>query len=153
MSECIRNCQLCNKFVLSQAVTFDGTSLIINLPAGAYGNGCKYCVVIAQPIPVATTITAPVVFTIGTDTTQYPFTNCDCTPVYASQVRTRRLYSVRVNTAVGTGVFKYIGKCKLPCPTATIPTGLPIPADAVAPVTPAVVNEPIQTFSTKISTK
>lgn len=150
MSECIKNCQLCNKFILSQAVTFNGTSLVINLPEGTYGNCCKYCVVIAQPIPDETTITAPVVFTIGTDTTEYPFTNCDCTPVYASQVRTRRLYSVRVNTAVGTGVFKYIGKCKLPCPAATIPTGLPITVDAT---TPAVANEAIQTFNTRNSSK
>lgn len=144
--ECIKNCQLCNKFVLSQTVTFNGTSLVINLPAGAYGNCCKYCVVIAQAIPDGTTITAPVVFTIGEDTTQYPFVNCDCTPVYASQVRTRRLYSVRVNTAVGAGVFKYIGKCPLPCPTATIPTGLPVPAETV---TPAVVA---QTLSTRTTT-
>ena len=150
MSECIRNCQLCSKYILSQAVTFDGTSLVINLPAGAYGNCCKYCIVIAQPIPDETTIIAPVVFTIGTDTTQYPFTNCDCTPVYASQVRTRRLYSVRVNTAVGTGVFKYIGKCCLPKPSATIPTGLPVPADAT---TPATVNEPVQPLNTRNSSK
>lgn len=133
MSECIQNCRLCNKFILSQAVTFDGTSLVVNLPAGVYGNNCKYCVVIAQSIPDETTITAPVVFTIGDETVEYPFTNCDCTPVYASQVRTRRIYSVRVNTAVGTGVFKYVGKCKLPCPAATIPSGLPIADDTTTP--------------------
>lgn len=133
MSECIQNCRLCNKFILSQAVTFNGTSLVVNLPAGVYANNCKYCIVIAQSIPDETTITAPVVFTIGDETTEYPFTNCDCTPVYASQVRTRRLYSARVNTAVGTGVFKYIGKCKLSCPAATIPAGLPIADDTVTP--------------------
>lgn len=128
MSECIRNCRLCDKFIISQAVTFDGTSLVVNLPAGNYGNGCKYCIVIAQAIPDTVTIVTPVVFTIGTDTTEYPFLNCDCTPIYASQIRTRRIYNTRVNTAVGTGAFKYIGKCNLPCPAGTVATSLPVPA-------------------------
>ncbi len=135
MSECIQNCRLCDKLILSQTITFDGTSLIVNLPAGSYGNCCKYCIVLAQAIPEETTINAPVVFTIGTGTTEYPFLNCDCTPIYASQVRTRRLYSTRVNTAVETGVFKYIGKCKLPSNATTVATGLPI-EEADAPVTP-----------------
>lgn len=126
MSECIRNCKLCNKFIISQSVTFSSDTLIVNLPDGNYGNGCKYCIVIAQTIPSTVTINTPVVFTIGTGTTQYPFVNCDCTPIFASQIRTRRLYPVRVNTAVSTGVFKYIGNCKLPCPAGTFARSLPI---------------------------
>ncbi|MDE6946564.1 MAG: hypothetical protein K2P14_05205 [Anaeroplasmataceae bacterium] len=126
MSECIKNCRLCDKFILSQSVTFTGGNLVINLPANAYGNCQKYCIVIAQSIPTATTINAPVVFTIGTGTTQYPFVNCNCTPIYASQVRTRRLYSVRVNTAVNSGVFKYIGKCCLPNSATTTAQSIPV---------------------------
>lgn len=126
MSECIRNCKLCNKFIISQSVTFSSGTLIVNLPDGNYGNGCKYCIVIAQTIPSTVTINTPVVFTIGTGTTQYPFVNCDCTPIFASQIRTRRLYQVRVNTAISTGVFKYIGNCKLPCPAGTVAISLPI---------------------------
>lgn len=133
MSECIRNCKLCDRFVISQAVTFADGTLTVNLPAGNYGNGCKYCIVIAQAIPDTVTITTPVVFTIGTDTTTYPFLNCDCTPIYASQIRTRRLYNTRVNTAVGTGAFKYIGTCKLPCPAGTVATSLPIPTTSATP--------------------
>lgn len=126
MSECIRNCKLCDKFILSQSITFDGTSLVVNLPANSYQNGCKYCIVLAQSIPTTTTINAPVVFTIGTGTTQYPFVNCNCTPIYASQVRTRRIYSVRVNTAVNNGVFKYIGKCCLPSSATTTVNSIPV---------------------------
>ena len=125
MSECVQNCRLCDKFILSQAITFDGTNLVVNLPDGSYGNCQKYCIVLAQAIPTATTINAPVVFTIGTGTTLYPFLNCDCTPILASQVRTRRLYSTRVNTSVNTGVFKYIGKCKLPSNATTVIQSLP----------------------------
>lgn len=126
MSECVQNCRLCDKFILSQAITFDGTNLVVNLPAGSYGNCQKYCIVLAQSIPEATTINAPVVFTIGDGTTLYPFLNCDCTPIFASQVRTRRIYPTRVNTAVDTGVFKYIGKCKLPSNATTTIQALPV---------------------------
>ena len=120
--ECVKNCKLCNKFILSQSITFSGGNLIVNLPQNVYGNCQKYCIVLAQSIPTATTINAPVVFTIGTETTQYPFVNYDCTPVLASQVRTRRVYPTRVNTAVNSGVFKYIGKYPLPC-RATVAAG------------------------------
>lgn len=65
-------CRLCDRLVLSQAVAFTGGNLEINLPAGAYKNGEKYCVVVAQAIPDTTTINAPVYFTIGTGTTLYP---------------------------------------------------------------------------------
>lgn len=139
MSECVRNCKLCDKFILSQSITFDGTSLVVNLPANAYSNGCKYCIVFAQTIPEATTISAPVVFTIGTGTTQYPFVNCDCTPIYASQVRTRRIYSTRVNTAVNDGVFKYIGKCCLPSNATTLVQSIPVD-DATTPAVAQVNN-------------
>ena len=110
MSECVKNCRLCDRFILSQAITFDGTNLVVNLPASAYGNCQKYCIVLAQSIPE----------------TLYPFVNCDCTPIYASQVRTRRIYSTRVNTAVDTGVFKYIGKCYLPNNATTVATSIPV---------------------------
>lgn len=138
MSECIKQCRLCDKFILSQSITFDGTSLVVNLPANAYSNGCKYCIVLAQAIPEATTINAPIVFTIGTGTTEYPFVNCDCTPIYASQVRTRRIYATRVNTAVNDGVFKYIGKCCLPSNATTLVQSIPV--EETTPVTPAVAQ-------------
>ena len=126
MSECVKNCRLCDKFILSQAITFTDGTLIVNLPTNAYGNCEKYCIVLAQSIPAETTINAPVVFTIGTGTTQYPFVNCNCTPIYASQVRTRRIYSTRVNTGVNDGVFKYIGKCPLPCNATTNVQSIPV---------------------------
>lgn len=76
-------CRLCDRLVLSQAVAFTGGNLEINLPAGAYNNGEKYCVVVAQAIPDTTTINAPVYFTIGTGTTLYPMTKRNCAQVTA----------------------------------------------------------------------
>ena len=57
-------CRLCPRLVISQAVTFSGGNLIVNLPAGSYLNGEKYCIVIAQAIPSTTTINAPVVLSL-----------------------------------------------------------------------------------------
>lgn len=103
-------CQLCDRLIISQAVTFDGTSLIINLPAGSYANGGKYCIVVAQTIPAATTITAPVVITIGTGTEEYPLTNRCCAQLTACAIRTRTRYSTIVATSATGGSFKLIGR-------------------------------------------
>lgn len=128
MSDCIKNCQLCPRLILSTAVNYEASSnnLIVNLPAGSYGNKEKYCIVIAQSLPDVATINAPVVFTITGGTARYAFVNCDCTPVLASQLRTRRKYTTRVNTSIGTGVFKYVGSCLLPKGSNTVAQSLPI---------------------------
>lgn len=118
--------KLCNRLIISSAVTFADDTLVINLPAGSYANGRKYCVVVAQALPDTTTINAPVVFTIGADTTTtYPLINCDCTPVYACSINTRTRYSVCVHTDIESGVFKLMGR--LPCSRcAAIAPALPI---------------------------
>lgn len=103
-------CQLCPRLIISQAVTFDGTSLIVNLPAGSYANGEKYCIVIAQAIPAAATITAPVVITIGTGTEEYPLTNRCCAQLTACAIRTRTRYSTIVATSATGGTFKLLGR-------------------------------------------
>lgn len=107
---CNRNCKLCDRLIISQAVTFDGTNLVINIPAGAYADGCKYCIVVAQAIPAATTINAPVVVTIGTGTVLYPVNKCDCTQATACSIRTRTRYPVRVETTPTGGTFKLLGR-------------------------------------------
>lgn len=109
---CRNVCRLCDRLVISQAVTFDGTSLVVNLPAGSYNDSEKYCIVVAQAIPAATTINAPVVITIGAGTVQYPLTNSCCAQVSACAIRTRTKYSTRVTTTAAGGSFKLLGK---PC--------------------------------------
>lgn len=105
--------RLCDKLVISSSVNFTGGNLVINLPEGSYKNRSKYCIVVAQTIPTATTITAPVVFTIGSGTTTFPLVNCDCTTVYACSINTRTRYSVCVFTDVASGVFKLYNR--VPC--------------------------------------
>ena len=107
---CRDTCRLCDNLIISEAVTFTAPNLIINIPAGSYSDGCKYCIVVAQTIPAATTITAPVFITIGEGTELYPLTRCDCSQVTACGIRTRTKYSTRVATSPTGGAFKLIGK-------------------------------------------
>lgn len=109
---CKNVCKLCDRLVISEAVTFTGGNLVINLPAGSYANGEKYCIVVAQAIPAATTITAPVFITIGDGTELYELTRCDCSQATACGLRTRTRYSTRVSTDATGGVFKLLGR---PC--------------------------------------
>lgn len=103
-------CKLCDRLIISQAITFADGTLTVNLPAGSYGNGCKYCIVLAQTIPEATTITAPVVITIGDGTEEYPLVNSCCAQVTACALRTRTRYSVVVSTSAVGGSFKMLGR-------------------------------------------
>ncbi len=109
---CKNVCRLCSRLIISQAVTFADGTLTINLPAGSYANGCKYCIIVAQTIPAETTITAPVVITIGDGTEEYPLTNRCCAQVTACGIRTRTKYSTIVSTSAVGGAFKMLGN---PC--------------------------------------
>ena len=126
---CKPSCRLCDNLIISTAVTVvtvDGTdTLVIDLPARTYGDGCKYCIVIAQTIPDTATINQPVAFSIGGDTTTvYPFVRCDCSQITACGIRTRTRYSTIVSTNAVGGVFKSMGGL-CPCPTNNLPS-LPV---------------------------
>lgn len=108
---CKNTCKLCKRLVISQSLTFNTVgNLLVNIPAGSYANGEKYCIVIAQNIPAGTTINAPVYVTIGTGTTAYPLTSCDCRQLTACALRTRTKYSTRVVTTPNGGSFRLLGK-------------------------------------------
>lgn len=135
---CKNVCKLCDKLVISQSVTIvtvnSVDTLVVDLPIRNYGDGCKYCIIIAQTIPAAATINMPVAFSIGgVTTTVFPFTTKCCDQVVACQLRTRTKYSTCVNTSATGGVFRALGN--LPCcpsnsllslPTTTTATTLSI---------------------------
>ena len=83
---------------------------VINLPAGAYQNCERYCIVVAQAIPEATTINAPVFITIGDGTELYPLNRCNGVQATASGIRTRTRYATRVSTTATGGAFRLLGK-------------------------------------------
>lgn len=124
-------CKLCDRLVISQSVTFAGGNVVINLPAGSYRNGEKYCIVVAQAIPNTATINAPVVITIGTGTQQYPLTNRCCVPVTACGIRTRTRYSAIVSTTTTSATFKLLGN------TCHCPTNNLTAVNGTAPTAPA----------------
>ena len=107
---CKNVCKLCRNLVISESVTFTAPNLIINIPAGSYADCDKVCIVVAQTIPAATTITAPVFITIGDGTVLYPLNNCDCSQVTACGIRTRTRYATKVSTTPTGGAFKLLGK-------------------------------------------
>ena len=132
------SCKLCNHLIISDSVTFENNTLVINIPQGNYCNNGRYCIVVAQSIPDATTITAPVEITIGSGTTTYPLVNCDCTNVYACSINTRTRYCVKVHTDIGGGVFSMIRK--LPCSRcANQPASLPVTTTPAAANTTSLV--------------
>ena len=124
-------CKLCPNLVISQAVTFTGGNLVINLPAGSYENGHKNCIVVAQTIPTTATIGTPVVITIGAGTALYPLTNRCCAQVTACGIRTRTRYATIVSTSATGGTFKMLGNA-CPCPTNNLTA-----IDGTAPAAPA----------------
>lgn len=128
---CKNTCALCDRLIISQAVTFADDTLTINLPAGTYMDGCKYCIVIAQAIPAATTINAAVVITIGDGTEEYPLVGCDCAQLTACSLRTRTRYATRVVTNATGGSFRLLGRAA--CAPNNNLTGI----DGTAPTAPA----------------
>ena len=127
-----KNCQLCRNLVISTGVsivTVDGTdTLVIDIPAGVYGNGCKVCLVIAQAIPTAATIAMPVAISIGGDvTTVYPIVGCNCNQITACAVRTRRKYPLRVSTTATFAVFRSLGN--LSCAPNVVLDAIPASTD------------------------
>lgn len=124
-------CKLCDRLIISQGVTFTGGNLVINLPAGDYQDGKKYCIVVAQAIPAATTINAPVYITIGGGAELYPLTKRDCAQVTACGIRTRTRYSTCVSTSATGGSFRLMGHTccapnnSLPSINGTAPTPAP----------------------------
>lgn len=104
------NCRLCDRLIISQAITFTAPNLIISLPAGAYQNCERYCIVVAQAIPDTTTINAPVFIAIGDGTELYPLNQCNGVQATASGIRTRTRYATKVTTTATGGAFRLLGK-------------------------------------------
>lgn len=102
------NCKLCEKLIISTAVNWDGTSLIIALPSGSFDDCEKFCMVVAQNRPAAATVDAPVVITVGADPTQYALVGCSCRPITACQIGTRTRYPIRVSTTPTGAIFRLV---------------------------------------------
>lgn len=119
-------CRICPHYIAARTVTYASGVLTINIPAGTYNNCEKYCLVVADRIPADAIIGAPVVVTIGGDTTTYPLLKCNGAQVVAGNLRSRYKYSTVFSTNVaGGGAFRLLGKvfcCEEPSPSGvTVP--------------------------------
>ena len=95
--------KLCPHFVVTTAVAFTDGNLVLSLPdTVTYGDREKFCIVIGQTIPAATTLNAPVVAVIGAGTEQFGVLRCGV-PVVSQQVAVRTIYPVIVRTSTTTG--------------------------------------------------
>lgn len=112
MQRCKNSCRLCRKLIISTNVTWNGTSVVVTIPAGSYLNNERYCIVIAQQIPSVATINSTVLVQIGSGTQTYPLVKCNCRPFLAKDLSTRTKYSTCVETTATTAVFKMLGN---PC--------------------------------------
>lgn len=132
MSNCSNQCRLCDNLIISVSVTVVGTDLVVDIPAGSYGNCDVFCIVIAQTIPDTATINMPVSISIGGDTTTlYPLVDRCGIQLVASELRTRTRYKTVVRTNATSGVFRLCNKlCNR---TVNNLTALPVPATATAP--------------------
>lgn len=112
--------RLCPNTVISQSltvVTVNGTdTLLIDIPAGTYANGCCYSLIIAQNRPTTATVDMPVAISInGNTTTVYPLVcNRTCLQATACQISGRTRIKAIVQTNTTGGVFRAcsgLGSC------------------------------------------
>lgn len=110
--------KLCSHFAVTTAVAFTDGILVYTLPDNkTYSNGEKFCIVFGQAVPDETTRNAPVVFVVGTGTTQFPLLTRCGTPVTQGQIDTRRIYPTRVMTSAASGSL--VALCDLGYSSAT----------------------------------
>lgn len=149
---CNNQCnRLCPNYIISDSVsvvTVNGTdTLLIDIPTGTYGNGCSYCIVIAQNRPTTATVDMPVAISIGGNTTTvYPLVcNRTCLQATACQVSGRTRLKVIVQTNTTGGVFRVcsgLGSCcyqalrSLPVTTTTPATATTTTASNISVVEP-----------------
>lgn len=141
--------RLCPNTVISQSltvVTVNGTdTLLIDIPAGTYANGCCYSLIIAQNRPTTATVDMPVAISInGNTTTVYPLVcNRTCLQATACQISGRTRIKAIVQTNTTGGVFRAcsgLGSCcyqrltSLPVTTTTPATASTTDTSEVAVV-------------------
>lgn len=124
---CKTTCKICPHFIVARTVTYASGVLTINIPAGTYNNNERYCLVVADTIPLDAIIGAPVVVTIGSATATYPLLKSNGAQVVAGNLRSRYRYSTVFSTNVaGAGAFRLLGKVF--CCESQSPAGVTVTA-------------------------
>lgn len=135
-NQCNCNCDCNSGILFTSTVAITGGNLVVTLPAQAVCNNKCVSFVITTAIPSAVP-PVPVVIAVGT--TQYKMINHCANAVYSDQLRSRRVYSVRLKTDTLLATNQ---KKNLLCTVADIPC---IPATtAPAPSVESISREVIK---------
>lgn len=110
---CINNCQACSNLVASTNVAVSGSVLQITIPTMTLNDSEKICLLVAQAMPSGAGV-LPVNIINGSNTLTL-LSKC-CKPVYADQIRSRKLYVLCINTATPSATVKSNNLC----PTAFV---------------------------------
>ena len=119
-------CKVCPNLVASTEVAVTANELQITIPAMTINNNEKICLLIAQAIPAGAD-TLPVVILNGTSGTVIQMINRCGDGVRADQIRSRKIYNLRVMTEPPLAVVRSNNLCctAFVCPQITPPTVTP----------------------------
>lgn len=127
---CRNTCDECSRKVYSDSVTVvtvgGVATLVVDVPSQIFTNCSRGCLVITQNLPDTATIFMPVAISIGgVTTTVYPVVDCNCNPVTAPMLRTRRRYPFKVSVNGTSATFKILKN--LSCAAANNAAVIPAP--------------------------
>lgn len=119
-------CKVCPNLVASTEVAVADNELQITIPAMTINNNEKVCLLIAQAIPAGAD-TLPVVVLNGTGGTAIQMINRCGDSVRADQVKSRKIYNLRIMTDPALAVVRSNNLC---CTAYVWPQISPTPAPA-----------------------
>lgn len=123
-------CKVCPNLVASTEVAVADNELQITIPAMTINNNEKICLLIAQVIPAGAD-TLPVVILNGTGGTVIQMINRCGDSVRADQIKSRKIYNVRIMTEPALAVVRSNNLCCTAYVWSQI-TPTPAPSEASA---------------------
>ena len=125
-------CRVCTNLVASTEVAVVDNELQITIPSMTINNNEKVCLLIAQAIPAGADM-LPVVLLNGTGGTVIQMINRCGDSVRADQIKSRKIYNVRIMTEPALAVVRSINLCctAFVWPQITL-TPAPVPSEASA---------------------
>ena len=125
-------CRVCTNLVASTEVAGVDNELQITIPSMTINNNEKVCLLIAQAIPAGADM-LPVVLLNGTGGTVIQMINRCGDSVRADQIKSRKIYNVRIMTEPALAVVRSNNLCctAFVWPQITL-TPAPVPSEASA---------------------
>ena len=107
---CYKILRIDPRSITAVAITFAADTLTINVPQYTFNAGGVYFLRLTEDIPVAATITSPVVITIGDGTIEYPLLSRCGGQVTAASLRSGYSYPIMLVNGGANGAFRVLDK-------------------------------------------